>query len=137
LKVKSYEKIVMIKILIIGILVLELIFFCLLYLHKEFNYKKISGIVVKDNVMVLVLSNEERKLLYKNSNLIMNDKLKRFTILEDNGVFIKKGNKKYYEIIIKVKFDKKYKANDSIDINLKDSKYRTIEMFKLIWKGVK
>ncbi len=136
MKVKSYEKIILIKLLIIGILLLELIFFYLLYTHKEFNYKKMNGIVVKDNVMVLVLSKEERKILYKNSYLILNDKIRKYTILEDKGVFIKKDDKKFYEIIIKTKFDKKYKTNDSIEVNLKNNKYRIIEMFKLIWKGV-
>lgn len=136
MKVKCYEKILLIRLLIIGILILELIFFFLLYSYKEFNYKKINGIVVKDNVMALVLSKEEREILYKNSYLLMNDKLKKYIILEDNGVFIKKRNKKYYEIIIKVKIDRQYKTNDSIEINLKDNKYRVIEMFKLIWGGV-
>ena len=136
MKVKSYEKILMIKVLLIGILLLELIFFFLIYTHKEFNYKRIDGIIVKDNVIVLVLSKEERKILYKNSYLVMNDKIRKFNILEDNGVFIKKGNKKYYEIIIKTKFDKNYKKNDSIVINLKNNKYRIVEMFKLIWGGV-
>ena len=126
----------MIKVLLIGILLLELIFFFLIYTHKEFNYKRIDGIIVKDNVIVLVLSKEERKILYKNSYLVMNDKIRKFNILEDNGVFIKKGNKKYYEIIIKTKFDKNYKKNDSIVINLKNNKYRIVEMFKLIWGGV-
>ena len=136
MKVKSYEKTTLLKILITAILTLELVFFFLLYSHKEFNYKKIDGIVVKDNVMVLVLSKEERNILYKNSTLLMNDKLRRYKVLEDNGVFIKKGKKKYYEIIIKTKFDKEYKANDSVEINLKDNKFRIIEMFKLIWGGV-
>lgn len=136
MKIKSYEKIMLIKLLIIGILLLELIFFYLLYTHKEFNYKKMNGVVVKDNVVVLVLSKEERKILYKNSYLVLNDKIRKYIILEDKGIFIKKGDKKYYEVIIKTKFDKKYKANDSIEVNLKNNRYRIIEMFKLIWEGV-
>ena len=135
MKVKAYEKKLMIKILLIGILILELTFFWILYIHKEFNYKKISGIVVTNNAMALVLSKEERNVLYKNGYLLMDDRLRKYTILEDNGVFIKKGNKKYYEIIIKTKIDEKYKVNDSLEINLKDKKYRMIEMFKLIWGG--
>ncbi len=136
MKIKTYEKIVLIKLLIIGIFILELVFFYLLYSHKEFNYKKIDGIIVKDNVVALVLTKEDKKILYKNSNLIMNDKIRKYTILEDEGVFIKKGNKKYYEVLIKTKTDKKYKTSDSIQVNLKDNKYRIIEMFKLIWGGV-
>ena len=31
--------------------------------------------------------------------------------------------------------DKKYKANDTISISIKDKKYHLIEMFKLIWDG--
>lgn len=136
MKIKTYEKIVLIKLLIMGIFILELVFFYLLYSHKEFNYKKIDGIIVKDNVVALVLTKEDKKILYKNSNLIMNDKIRKYTILEDEGVFIKKGNKKYYEVLIKTKTDKKYKTSDSIQVNLKDNKYRIIEMFKLIWGGV-
>lgn len=136
MKIKTYEKIVLIKLLIMGIFILELVFFYLLYSHKEFNYKKIDGIIVKDNVVALVLTKEDKKILYKNSNLIMNDKIRKYTILEDEGVFIKKGNKKYYEVLIKTKTDKKYKTSDSIQVNLKDNKYRIIEIFKLIWGGV-
>lgn len=136
MKIKTYEKIVLIKLLIMGIFILELVFFYLLYSHKEFNYKKIDGIIVKDNVVALILTKEDKKILYKNSNLIMNDKIRKYTILEDEGVFIKKGNKKYYEVLIKTKTDKKYKTSDSIQVNLKDNKYRIIEMFKLIWGGV-
>lgn len=135
MKVKAYEKKLMIKILLIGIIMLELTFFWILYIHKEFNYKKIDGIVVTNNAMALVLSKEERNVLYKNGYLLIDDRLRKYTILEDNGVFIKKGNKKYYEVIIKTKIDKKYKVNDSLEINLKDKKYRMIEMFKLIWGG--
>ena len=136
MKAKCYEKLILIKVLITAILILELLFFFLLYTHKEFKYRRIDGLVVKDNVLVLVLSKKEKELLYKNSNLLMDDKIKKYMIIEDNGVFIKKGNKKYYEVLIKVKFDKKYKTNDSIQINLKDNKYRVIEMFKIIWGGV-
>lgn len=74
-------------------------------------------------------------MLYDNSKFYLNANLVKYEIIEDRGVVLKKDKDSYYEILIKVKFDKNYKANDNITFSCKKEKIRLIEIFKSIWEG--
>ena len=94
-----------------------------------------TGIVLKDNILLLVSSKEENIIINKNKYLYMNTKKSNYKILEVKRNIITKGNKKYNEITIETKFDKKYKSNDMIEILFKDKKIYLIEMFKKVIRG--
>ena len=79
------------------LLLLEISFFIYLSLTKIYQYKKISGIVLKDDHLILILDAKERKILYKNTFCYLNSKKKKYLIKEDKGVIITKDNKKYLQ----------------------------------------
>lgn len=135
MKIRNYEKNVGITFIIIITLIIEIIIFVYMIKDKIYSYQQLNTIVLKDNIVLSVVTKEERKQLYKNTRLFFKDKKVKYKIIEDKGVVITKDDKKYYEILLSFKFDKKYKSNDTIPVSLHDKKIRTIEIFKLIWDG--
>lgn len=135
MKTKKYEQQSFVIFACVLILILEIIFVITIYKHKEYKYEKLTATVIKDNLVVLVISSNTKKVLYKNKYLYLNDKKKKYKIIEEKQSVIKKGKKKYYEVLINYKFDKQYKTSDIMFISIKKEKYRIIEIFKLIWDG--
>lgn len=135
MKTRNYEKKDLITILIIILIILEFISIIFLISNKSYTYKKLTGIVMKDNLVTMILNKEERKFIYSNKNIYLNDKLLKYSIKEDRGVILKKNNKKYYELLINVKFSKNIKANEVLNFSIKDKKKTLIEILKDIWEG--
>ena len=135
MKTRNYEKKDLITILIIILIILEFISIIFLISNKSYTYKKLTGIVMKDNLVTMILSKEERKFIYSNKNIYLNDKLLKYSIKEDRGIILKKNNKKYYELLINVKFSKNIKANEVLNFSIKDKKKTLIEILKDIWEG--
>ena len=135
MKIRNYEKENIIYILIVLLFIIESIFIFNLFHKKEFIYKKMTGIVMKDNIMLLVSSKEQNKLLNKNKYLYINNKKKKYKIIEVKRNIITKGKTKYNETLIEIKFDKKYKPNDMIDVVLKDKKIYIFELFRNVIRG--
>ena len=132
MRVRNYEKKELIVFLIIISFIIEFIFFISLIIIKEDKYLKISSVVVKDNIVLIMVNKKERKVLYDNKVLFCNDKKIKYKILEDRGVVLKK---KYYEILIEFKFPKKKKTNDLLELVIKKERIRLIEIFKTIMEG--
>ena len=134
MRLKNYEKKNIIIFLFIIIFILEIMFIFLLFNIKNYKYVKISGIVIKKNILMVVVGEDERKLIYNNHYLFYKDSKKKYKIIEDRGVLLKNDDVDYYEILINFKFVGK--ENDALTLVLKNRKYRLIEMFKVIWEGV-
>ena len=134
MKVRNYEKKEFIIFLSILIFIIEIIFFIVLFNTKDNKYIKVSSIVIKDNLVLVVVSKNTRKTIYSNKVLYLNDSLKKYKIVEDRGVVLKKNNKNYYELVLEVDFKNK-KVNDILELVIKYKKFRLIEIFKLIWEG--
>lgn len=135
MKVRNYEKKILISIFIILLIILEIVFLIFLYNTKIYNYELLNGVVIKDDLVLLIVSEKENNLLNKNSYLYLNSKKIKYKVFEDRGFVLKRDNEKYKEVILEFKFNKKYKANDSMQIILKKDKKRIIEIFKIIWDG--
>jgi len=135
LKLKNYEKKYLAVFLSVIFIIFELITLLLLNIIKIYKYHIISSVVIKKDLALVVVSKTERKMLYDNSKFYLNANLVKYEIIEDRGVVLKKDKDSYYEILIKVKFDKNYKANDNITFSCKKEKIRLIEIFKSIWEG--
>ena len=134
MKVRNYEKKEFIIFLSILVFIIEIIFFIVLFNTKDNKYIKVSSIVIKDNLVLVVVSKNTRKTIYSNKVLYLNDSLKKYKIVEDRGVVLKKNNKNYYELVLEVDFKNK-KVNDILELVIKYKKFRLIEIFKLIWEG--
>jgi len=133
MKVRNYEKNELIIIFIIIIFILEIFLMIFLYKYRVYEYKNITGIVSKKNIVTLIITKEEMKLLNKNKKIYIDNKYLNYTIIEDRGYLLSKNKKKYYEIIIKVKIKKD--INEVVDISIKDKKIRIIKLLKDIWEG--
>ena len=135
MKVRNYEKKTLIYILLIFLILLEIIIVILFYKNKINIYENIPGVVVKDNLVVLIVNDKTKKIIYKNTLLYLNNKKIKYEIIEDRGYVLKRNKEKYSEILISFKFDKNYKVNDSLQLMFKKKKIRIIEIFKIIWEG--
>ena len=132
---KSYEKVQLVKTSSIFLLICELLIIVIFCQMKIFQYKKIAGVVEKENIVLFVISKKDRDLIYKNSNLYFLDKKKKYKIQKDEGVLFKKNKEDYYGIVLKFDFPNKYTANDSIEIVLKKNKCSVFRLLKNIWEG--
>lgn len=135
MKVKNYEKKELLVFISIILLILEILFGVYLFIKKDYEYEKISAIVLKDNLLIIVADKTERNNINKNNFVYIDSKKERYKLIEDKGVIMTKENKKYYELLIRVKLNKKYKVNDTINLSIKTKKIRLIKIFKIIWEG--
>lgn len=135
MKVRNYEKKEGIFFLIGLNILLEFIAILTFTIKKEYNYQILSGIVVKENRIMIICNKEERNLLYKNEKVFIKGKAFKYKIEEDRGIIIKKENKNYYEILLKLKMDSSYKPQDTLELSIKCKKERVIKIIKLIWEG--
>lgn len=135
MKLKNYEKNSLIIAIGVFTLILEIIFFTVLINKKIYSYNKMSGIIMKNNIVIVVLDKEELFNLHKNVYVYHNNKRIKFKIEKNNGAIISKGNNKYYEVLIKLKLPKNYKSNDLVELTIKNKKIISIKIFKLIWDG--
>ena len=133
--IRNYEKQSFVMFLIFILFITELLFVIYILNHKEYDYLKINGIVIKNDVVLIMIDEKTRKTLRKNSSLYYNDKKYVFKIIEDTGKVLKEG---YYELILKFSFSKdnnKIKPNDILELVLTKKKISLISFFKLIWEG--
>ncbi|MCI8460973.1 MAG: hypothetical protein HFE81_06205 [Bacilli bacterium] len=135
MKIKKYESNEIIIVLSIIFIIITITLFVSLFKRKEYKYDELTGIVLGDNLLIIVAEEKTRKTIYNNSSMYLNSKKEKYKIVEDNGVILTKDKNKYYELLVKIKFDKKYKSNDTIKLSIKTEKMRLIEMFKIIWEG--
>ena len=131
----NYEKKNLLTVIIIILMIIEVSSSIFLFNIKRFSYQKISGIVIRNNLITLIVSSIERKNLYKNNKIYLKDQLIYYRIEEDRGFILKKNNIKYYEIIIKTKKKIKASLNDTVNISIKSKKKQAIKMIKDVWVG--
>lgn len=133
MKVRNYEKSEFTIFIIILVFILEILLVLFLSKYKVYEYKILTGIVSKKNLVTLVINKNEKELLNKNKKIYINNKYLDYKIIEDRGYLTKKNNIKYYEVIIKVKT--KEESNDVVKLSIKDKKIECIRLLKKIWKG--
>ena len=135
MKVRNYEKTSIIYLIVIVLFILEFSGTILLCTIKKYSYTKISGIVSNKNTIVLIIDEKERKILYKNQTAYIENKLKKYKIIENKGKLFYKNKTNYYEIILNIDFSNKYKPKDVIELSIKNNKYHLIKIFNVIWGG--
>ena len=135
MKVRNYEKTSIIYLIVIVLFILEFSGTILLCTIKKYSYTKISGIVSNKNTIVLIIDEKERKILYKNQTAYIENKIKKYKIIENKGKLFSKNKTNYYEIFLNIDFSNKYKPNDVIELSIKNNKYHLIKIFNVIWGG--
>ena len=137
MKQKKYEEKRLISFMFIMNIVLEIIILLFCIKTYKFTYKKITGIVIKKDLLLVLVDKKERKLLYDNKKIYVDDKYIRYKIEEDKGKILKKNNNNYYELIISTKISNSLKANDSINISIEDKKISMIKLLQKLKEGDK
>lgn len=135
MKVRNYEKNRLILFTIIILLLIEIILGIILFKNKIYEYKKITGIITNKNIVTLIVDKKDKKLLYKNNKVYLNNKLLKYQIIEDKGYITKKKNNKYYEILIKIKTPENKKSSDYIELSIKNKKSSIAKILKKIGEG--
>ena len=136
LNYSKYERFGLIIFLVIIIIIFEIIFIISIVRCKNELYISYSGFVMKSNLGLFIINNEDMNVLYKNKFLYFNGKKISYSIEKITKDVIKKDNNKYNEVLINFNFSKKkYKDNDVINISVRNEKEPIINMFKIIWKG--
>lgn len=135
MKVHNYERKTKLLCIIFIFFVIEIIGFIILCNKKEFTYQKITGIIVKENLYEIIISKEEKKLLYTNKKIRIEDQLVPYTIEEDRGQILEKDKIKYYDLIIKSKTPKKMKTKDRIEFSILKEKKTILEILKSVWES--
>lgn len=131
---KKYEKNSAITIVTIIILASEVLIFINFFIVKLPTYKNISSLVIKKDLVSVIVSIEEKKLIYKNKKAYINDRSIKYEINKDNGLILKQ-DKKYYQIILKMETDKKNKPGDIIPLTMVDKRETLFEILSKNWKG--
>ncbi|MBR5370422.1 MAG: hypothetical protein IK137_03875 [Bacilli bacterium] len=135
MKVRNYEKQVIIIFILIILITIEILSFIVLYNYKVYKYKKLTGIISNNNIVTLIIDKNDKELLYKNKKIYLNNKLLEYKILENKGYITKKDNTKYYEILINVKTPKNKKSSDYVELSIKNKKINILKLLKKIGEG--
>ena len=131
---KNYEKQNIIILITLIVITVEIVLLIKTITFKMPTYKKISGIVIKQDLLSVIVSKEDKKLIYQNQKVYLNNKTMIYEIYKDNGLIIK-SSKKYYQLFLKIKIRKKNKTGDIIDLTITDRKKTIFKIFKNSWKG--
>ena len=131
---KKYEKNELILFFSIMFFILIIIVFIFLWYKKISVYKIFSGVVYKDNVLEVIVSEDDLKLFYKNKVIYIEDKSYKLDILKVNKNILKREEMKYSSVFINIEFTDMYKLNDVIILSIRDKGVRLIEIFKIIWE---
>ena len=135
MKNKKYEKKSFITASFILLVFIEIIEVIILFKSKVYKYYSIRGIVIQNNIVQLIITKKEQSILQSNKKVYINNKLLKYEILENKGMILKRDNKKYDEVIIKIHPSLKNKINDIIEINIKNSKESVIKRLLRIEEG--
>lgn len=130
---KHYENYRMINFVFCILLVMIFIFIVIVYNSKISIYKIFSGVVLNDNIILLVLRDDEVKLFQKNKVVFIDNEKIKFNV-EKIDEEVDKG-KKYYQIYIETSISNLYKIGDILNISIKEKRIRSYEIFKIVWKG--
>ena len=120
--------------LIITTIFLYLVLFCFVVLFlfktKYREYSMITGILVTDNYVQTIINYNDFKSLSSSKYLYIDNVRVKFRIISTKRNVIKKNNKLYHEVILRVKTPKKYKDNDSINLTIYNKRKKIINIFK-------
>lgn len=129
---ESFESIVL-----FSTLSLFLIFISIFFINQKrlITYKIFSAVYYDKNIIVLVVSNDELDLFFKNKKLFIDSKKISFEIDKIDKDILKRKGSIYSSIYIKTNISNMYKINDVIEVSIMDKKINTFSMFRIIWDG--
>lgn len=125
-------------------IVVSIIFLCIIALfmkellsNKIFLYEKYQSTVVKDNLVMLLVSKEELKTIYKNKYLYLENKKIKFKVRKIEENILSRNKVNYHALYLEIKLKKNSKENDVVSFSVIEDKISFIDIIKNNWKGDK
>lgn len=134
MKIRNYEKFELIIATSILFLILLIFFIIYTFNNKIYTYQTIQALVVDKNKISIVVHSKEKRKISQNNVFYINNKKKKYTLLEVEKI-ANETTKEYYNLILKLPLNEKYKLNDILKIEIQNKKIRIIEIFKVIWES--
>lgn len=133
MRLRNYEKRIGILSITIVFLIIVVLVICFMSFYKIPSYLTIQGVFTNDNVIEVMLDKNTTKVLYRNSNLYIDNKKYKFNIRGTITDALTKDSKKYNISYIECSKNK-YKDKDIVELVLFREKVSLIKVFGLIWK---
>lgn len=133
MKLKNYEKTFLINFLSILIIIVFIVSLLLFKIKFIRTYSSISSTVVKNNLIYFLVDDKQLSYLHNNKYFIANGKKYLINIEQINKNVLKRNEKNYHSVLLKVNLNKKYKENDFIKILLFNKKIDVYSMIKTVW----
>ncbi len=132
MKLKNYEKkgttVFFIIILLLGVLLLTIFTF----FYKMPAYYAITGVVFKDDLIEVMITDEELKKLHNNRYLYIHDKKYKYNIKEVVEKALVQNNKNYNLIYIECLLNEE-KENDVIEMVFRNQNIKLFKIFEVMW----
>lgn len=134
MKLKNYEKTFLINFLSILIIIVFIVSLLLFKIKFIRTYSSISSTVVKNNLIYFLADDKQLSYLHNNKYFIANGKKYLINIEQINKNVLKRNEKSYHSVLLKVNLNKKYKENDFLKILLFNKKIDVYSMIKTVWR---
>lgn len=132
---KNYEKSQLLYFTIIVFIFFQIII-CYLYFKEQYRtYTSISAIVITDNYIKTYVDNKSLQKLKQSKYFYVDNKRKKYEIINVEKNVIKKDKTSFHEVMIKFQIPKKYKDNDTFNISIYSNKKGIYTIFKKCWES--
>ena len=135
MKLRCYERYILIYSLIVVYFIFLLTFVIGTFSFRIYEYISINGIVLNDTLVEVVVDKDQKNSLYKNKYIFFEGEEVEFKIEEVVLDFFKSGGKYYDKIFISIKYNKELGLGDVIKFSVKNKKIWFIKIYEVIWKG--
>lgn len=133
MKLKNYEKkgiiVFFIIILLLGVIALTIFTF----IYKMPAYYSITGVIFKDDLIEVMITDEELKKIHNNGYFYIYDKKYKYDIKEVVNNALVQNSKNYNLTYIECLLEKE-KEKDVIEMVFKDKNVKLFKIFEVIWR---
>ena len=130
MKIRNYERVSIMYFMVILVLLLEGIGILVIQNIKVRKYNLYSTIITENNERLILTDKSNKKIIYKNTFLYLENKKIKYKIKED-----KKIDNNLYEIHLSFSSDKKYSKKDIVVVAIEKQKTPIFEVLKNGWGG--
>ena len=129
---KKYERFVGVYLGIFIIFVCETLFIVFLLKNKIILYEKFSGVVVKDDLVLFVLNDDELKFFHKNKNVYIDGVAENFRFNRVLKNVLKRDGISYHQVFIQFDLNSKVKENDVIYVTVAKENTSIFNIFRIL-----
>lgn len=133
MKLVNYEKKGFVIFLVIFLFILLFGLFVYTWCKKINSYSLVTGRVRRNNLIELYIKDKDMNVIYKNSNVYIDDKKLSFSIFEVNKDILIDSNDKYNLVLLKTKTS--LRDGEIVELTFNDKRISLFKIYDVIWKG--